>query len=135
VRVLDHRGSQLAGDEAIGVAAVQVPGLELGSGVGMHRRADHGLDPGAGDLEGLSCHAAEAAAQQVAGEDLGKGRAADVSRAHEEQAEFVLRVVAPMPTHSSIVHDRSTQIVTNLRYRLETSLTQCLALPKGFSSG
>jgi hypothetical protein len=50
----------------------------------VHRRADDGGDTRTGDIERRRCAAAEPAAQQVAGQDLGERGAADVAGAHEE---------------------------------------------------
>jgi hypothetical protein len=89
----------------------------------MHPRTDDGPDAGAPDLERPHHPAAEATAEQMARQDLGEGRTADVAGAHEQETEVGGSLVTPVPPHSSILHDRLAQLVIKFRYGARPSLS------------
>jgi hypothetical protein len=97
---LDEIGHELARGEAARFA-LQAPGLQLLAHVRVDGCADNGLHTGTGDHERRGRAAAEPALEQVPGEDLRDGRAADVASADEEDAEPRLR--PPVPAHLIIL--------------------------------
>jgi hypothetical protein len=89
----------------------------------VHPRADHRPNAGTPDLERPRRPAANATEEQMARQDLGEGRTADVAGAHEQETEVGVSFITSVPPHSSILHDRSAQLFVNLWYGAQPSLT------------